>query len=98
MRIKQFITILLKERFVVADHTMFNIVSLGALLLFGTCLANAQNPSILVQPAGYSSNIISININTKKCMHTVGDHFLSIALEPSTLFSALQKNLGFVWS
>ncbi|XP_060881200.1 uncharacterized protein LOC132952789 [Metopolophium dirhodum] len=73
---------------------MFNIVSLGALLLFGTCLTNAQNPSILVQPGGYSSNIISININTKKCMHTVSDHFLSIALEPSTIFSALQKNLG----
>lgn len=73
---------------------MFNIVSLGALLLFGTCLTNSQNPSILVQPAGYLTNVLSININTKKCMHTVSDHFLSIALEPSTIFSALQKNLG----
>uniref|UniRef100_A0A2H8TMF1 Heparanase n=1 Tax=Melanaphis sacchari TaxID=742174 RepID=A0A2H8TMF1_9HEMI len=73
---------------------MFNIVWFGALLLFGTCLTNAQNPSILVQPGGYPSNVLSININTKKCIHTVSDHFLSIALEPSTLFSALQKNLG----
>jgi len=81
----------------VADNIMFNIIWFGALLLFGICLANAQNPSILVQPGGYSSNVLSININTKKCIHTVSDHFLSIALEPSIIFSALQKNLGFVF-
>ncbi|XP_026810521.1 LOW QUALITY PROTEIN: uncharacterized protein LOC113552053 [Rhopalosiphum maidis] len=78
----------------VLDNIMFNIIWFGALLLFGTCLANQQNPSILVQPGGYSSNVLSININTKKCIHTVSDHFLSIALEPSIIFSALQKNLG----
>jgi len=76
---------------------MFNVVWLGALLFFGTCLVNAQNPSILVQPGGSSSNVLSLNINTKKCIHTVSDHFLSITLEPSTIFSALQKNLGFVF-
>lgn len=76
---------------------MLNIVWLGALLLFGTSLSDAQNPIILVQPGGYSSSVVSLNINTKKCIHTVSDHFLSIALEPSTIFSALQKNLGFVF-
>jgi len=83
--------------FFVADNKMFNIIWFGTLLLFANCLVNAQNPSILAQPGGYSPNILSININTKKCIHTVSDHFLSIALEPSTIFSASQKNLGFVF-
>uniref|UniRef100_A0A2S2R6M5 Heparanase n=1 Tax=Sipha flava TaxID=143950 RepID=A0A2S2R6M5_9HEMI len=72
---------------------MVNVIWLGALLLLYTCLTYSQNPSILLQP-GPSSNILSLNINTKKCIHAVSDHFLSFTLEPSTIFLALQNNLG----
>lgn len=68
----------------------------GALLLFGTCFAHPQNPSIFVPPGGYPSNVLSLSVNTKRYVHTISDHFLSITLEPSTIFLALQKNLGFV--
>lgn len=76
---------------------MLHVVWLGgALLLLGVCLAQPQNPSILVTPVGYPSNVLSLSVNTKKYMHAVSDRFLSITLEPATIFSALQKNLGFV--
>lgn len=77
--------------------TMPNIIWLGALLLFNTCLAYSQNPNTLVQSGSSPPSVISLSINTKKCVHTLSDHFLSITLEPSTIFSALQKNLGFVF-
>lgn len=73
---------------------MINIIWLGALLLFYTRLIYSQNPNILLQPGGPPSNILSLNINTKKCIHTVSDHFLSLTLEPSTIYLALQNNLG----
>lgn len=76
---------------------MPNIIWLGALLLFNTCLVQSQNSGILVQSGSFPSTVLSLNINTKKCIHTLNDHFLSITLEPSTIFSALQNNLGFVF-
>lgn len=79
---------------------MSNIVWLGALLAINICFALPQSPGILVQPGSSSPNIISLSINTKKYVHTISDHFLSITLEPSTIFSALQKNpnFGFVFN
>lgn len=76
---------------------MPNIIWLGALLLFSACIAYSQNPNILVQSGSSPSAVLSLSINTKKCVHTLSDHFLSITLEPSTIFAALQKNLGFVF-
>lgn len=75
---------------------MSNVVWLGIWLLFGTCLAYSQNPSILVPSGSNSPNILSFNINTKKYVHTVSDHFLSFTLEPSAIFSELQNNHGLV--
>lgn len=79
---------------------MLNIVWLGALLVINICSALPQNPSILVQSGSSSPNIISLSVNTKKYVHTISDHFLSITLEPSMIFSALQKNqnFGFVFN
>lgn len=69
----------------------------GALLLFGTCLAHPQNPSGLVTSGGYPSNVLTLTVNTKKYVHTINDRFLSITLEPAAIFSAAQRNLGFVF-
>lgn len=70
----------------------------GALLLFGTCFAYPQSPNIFLSSGGYQSNVLSLSVNTKKYVHTISDHFLSMTFEPSTIFLALQKNLGFVVS
>lgn len=80
--------------YIFLQSKMINIVWLGVLLLSCTRLAYSQNPSISLQSGGTPSNILSLNINTKKCTHTVSDHFLSFTLEPSTIFLALQNNLG----
>lgn len=70
----------------------------GVLLLFGTCSTHSQNPTILATSGGNPVNVLSLSVNTKKYVHTIGDHFLSITLEPSTIFSALQNNHpGFVF-
>lgn len=77
---------------------MSNIVWLGALLLFASCLAHSQSTSSSLQPGivGNTPNVLSLVINTKKYVHTISDHFLSITIDPSTIFSALQKKPGFV--
>lgn len=77
---------------------MLNVVWFGgAFLLFGTCLAHPQNPSVLVTSGGYPSNVLTLTVNTKKYVHTISDRFLSITLEPAAIFSAVQRNLGFVF-
>lgn len=77
---------------------MLNVVWFGgALLLFGTCFADPQNPSILVTSGGYPSNVLTLTVNTKKYVHTISDRFLSITLEPAAIFSVVQRNLGFVF-
>ncbi|XP_050429843.1 uncharacterized protein LOC126839001 [Adelges cooleyi] len=74
---------------------MSNTIWLGALLLFGACSAYPQNPNVpTLSPPPSPSNIVSVNVNTKRYAHAVNDHFLSITLDPSTIFSALQDNLG----
>lgn len=76
---------------------MVDVVRSGVLLLFCTHLAYPQNSNVLLQSGGPPSNILTLNINTKKCIHTVSDHFLSFTLEPSTIILALQNNLGYVF-
>lgn len=77
---------------------MSKIIWLGALLLCPIVLTDSQSTSSLLQPGTVdnSPNVLSLVLNTKKYVHTISDHFLSITLEPSTLFLALQSNPGFV--
>ncbi|XP_050532685.1 uncharacterized protein LOC126900791 [Daktulosphaira vitifoliae] len=66
----------------------------GVLLLFGGCLAYPQTSNVPTQSSPSPSNLLSLNVNTKKVANAVSDHFLSITIEPTMIFSAIQNNLG----